>query len=88
MNYFAHSDLRSKAKRWDEKNVDAMKRKRNECLALLKDLSVVRRKRPELDNLQSQVNGLRGRLSYSRREVESTVRKKTAKVSKSNFGAF
>lgn len=67
------SDLRSKAKRWDEKNVEAMKKKRNECMAQLKELAADRRKRPQLDNLKSQIEGLRTRLQYTQREVESNV---------------
>ncbi|CAB3989520.1 structural maintenance of chromosomes 1A-like [Paramuricea clavata] len=65
------SDLSSKAKRWDEKNVEAMKKKRNDCLAQLKELAADRRKRPTLDNLKSQIEGLRTRLQYTQREVES-----------------
>lgn len=68
------SDLRSKARRWDEKNVEAMKTKRNECLAQLKEVVADRRKKPQLDNLKSQIEGLRTRLQYTQREVESNVR--------------
>ena len=68
------SDLRSKAKRWDEKNVEAIKKKRNDCMAQLKELAADRRKRPQLDNLKSQIEGLRTRLQYTQREVESNVR--------------
>lgn len=53
-----------------------MKKKRNDCLIHLKDLAAVRRKKPELDNLKSQIDGLRNRLNYSQREVESAVRVK------------
>jgi structural maintenance of chromosome 1 len=74
LSTFCYSDLRSKAKRWDEKNVEAMKKKRNDCLASLKELVADRRKKPALDNLKSQIEGLRTRLLYTQREVESNVR--------------
>jgi hypothetical protein len=54
--------------------VEAMKKKRNDCLAQLKELAADRRKRPTLDNLKSQIEGLRTRLQYTQREVESNVR--------------
>ncbi|XP_028405600.1 structural maintenance of chromosomes protein 1A-like [Dendronephthya gigantea] len=69
------SDLRSKAKRWDEKNVEAMKKKRNDCLSQLKEVAADRRKRPTLDNIKSQVVGLRTRLQYTQREVESNEKR-------------
>ena len=73
LSTFCCSDLRFKAKRWDEKNVEAMKKKRNECMTQLKELAADRRKRPTLDNLKSQVDGLKIRLQYTQREVESNV---------------
>ena len=51
-----------------------MKKKRNECLAQLKEVVADRRKKPQLDNLKSQIEGLRTRLQYTQREVESNVR--------------
>lgn len=51
-----------------------MKTKRNECLAQLKEVVADRRKKPQLDNLKSQIEGLRTRLQYTQREVESNVR--------------
>lgn len=70
---FHYSDLRSKAKRWDEKHVEGMKKKRNDCLLQLKDLAAQKRKRPQLDQLNSQIEGLRSRLKYFQREIESIV---------------
>ena len=54
--------------------MEAMKKKRNDCLAQLKELAADRRKRPTLDNLKSQIEGLRTRLLYTQREVDSNVR--------------
>ena len=51
-----------------------MKKKRNDLLSKLKELAADRRKKPILDNIKSQVEGLRTRLLYTKREVESNVR--------------
>ena len=68
-----YSDLKAKARRWDEKQVDGLKRKRDSLLTELKDLSKHRRKEPELQNLRSQIDGLEHRLRYSTKDKETTV---------------
>ena len=67
------SDIKRKAKRWDEKAVDGLKRSRDRYLEELKELNVVRRKEPELNNLTSQINGLENRLKYSKRDRDSSI---------------
>eukprot|EP00117_Sycon_ciliatum_P043766 scpid25552/ scgid31647/ Structural maintenance of chromosomes protein 1A len=67
------SDLKAKARRWDEKQVDGLKKKRDEYLDELKELAKQRRREPELQNLQSQISGLETRLKYSRRDRETMV---------------
>lgn len=71
--FLALSDLKAKARRWDEKQVDGLKRKRDSFLVELKDLSKHRRKEPELQNLKSQIDGLEHRLRYSTKDKETTV---------------
>jgi len=53
--------------------VDALKRQRIRYLDEVKEVSQVRRKEPELQNLQSQISGLETRLKYSKRDREVTV---------------
>ena len=93
------SDLKTKAKRWDEKvkkkcfsvspifpifisgflfafvyqQVDALRRQRDEKLRELKEVTEIRRREPELQNLQSQISGLENRLKFSKRDKEVTV---------------
>ena len=71
--WFSTSDLKAKARRWDEKQVDGLKRKRDSFLTELKELSKHRRKEPELQNLRSQIDGLEHRLRYSTKDKETTV---------------
>eukprot|EP00731_Ephydatia_muelleri_P024127 Em0016g398a len=67
------SDIKAKAKRWDEKQVDGLKKQRDRCLEELKDITLVRRKEPELQNLQSQITGLETRLKFSKTDKEVTL---------------
>ena len=68
------SDLKAKARRWDEKQVDGLKQKRDNYLKELKELAKDRRMEPELQNLRSQIDGLEHRLKYSVKDRENTVR--------------
>ncbi|RMX38379.1 hypothetical protein pdam_00005515 [Pocillopora damicornis] len=76
------SDLKAKARRWDEKQVEGMKKKRDSYLAELKDLSKHRRKEPELQNLRSQIDGLEHRLRYSTKDKETTEKQTLGEISK------
>lgn len=67
------SDLKSKARRWDEKHVENLKKKRDKFLSEMKELEKHRRKEPELQNLRSQIDGLENRLRYSTKDRETTV---------------
>jgi structural maintenance of chromosome 1 len=69
----SYSDLKAKAKRWDEKQVDGLKKKRDQFLNELKDLAKHRRKEPELQNLQSQIDGLDNRLRFCRKDRDNIV---------------
>lgn len=76
------SDIKRKAKRWDEKAVDGLKRSRDRYLEELKELNVTRRKEPELNNLTSQINGLETRLKYSKRDRDSSIDQTMAEYNK------
>ncbi|PFX28551.1 Structural maintenance of chromosomes protein 1A [Stylophora pistillata] len=76
------SDLKAKARRWDEKQVEGMKKKRDNYLTELKDLSKHRRKEPELQNLRSQIDGLEHRLKYSTKDKETTEKQTLGEISK------
>ena len=53
--------------------VDALKRQRDRYLEELKEVTVVRRKEPELQNLKHQIDSLENRLSFSKKDREVTV---------------
>ena len=53
--------------------VDALKRQRDRYLEELKEVSMVRRKEPELQNLKHQIDSLENRLSFSKKDREVTV---------------
>ncbi|EDO49596.1 predicted protein [Nematostella vectensis] len=76
------SDLKTKALRWDEKQVDGLKRKRDKYLTELKELAAHRRKEPELQNLQSQIDGLETRLRYCRKDRDAIENQTLAEISR------
>ena len=53
--------------------VDALKRQRNHYLEELKEVTVMKRKEPELQNLQHQISSLENRLTFSKKDREVTV---------------
>uniref|UniRef100_A0A7N8YNB3 Structural maintenance of chromosomes protein 1A n=1 Tax=Mastacembelus armatus TaxID=205130 RepID=A0A7N8YNB3_9TELE len=62
------SDLKAKARRWDEKAVDKLKEKKEKLTEELK----AKRKEAELRQVQSQAHGLQMRLKYSQSDLEQT----------------
>lgn len=64
-------DIKRKAKRWDSKQVDSLKRKRDQYVKELKDLAAERRKDSNLQDMRSQISGLEARLKYTKRDKET-----------------
>uniref|UniRef100_A0A8C4R5K3 Structural maintenance of chromosomes protein n=1 Tax=Eptatretus burgeri TaxID=7764 RepID=A0A8C4R5K3_EPTBU len=72
------SDLKARARRWDEKAVDKLKEKK-ECLTEeLKEQVKIKRKEAELRQVQSQAHGLQMRLKYTQSDLEQTKNKHLA----------
>ncbi|XP_066446305.1 structural maintenance of chromosomes protein 1B isoform X2 [Eleutherodactylus coqui] len=69
------SDLRFKAKRWDEKEINELKEKKDGLMSELKELMKVRRKESNLKPLQALIQGTQTRLKYSQKELE-VIKKK------------
>lgn len=67
------SDIRAKAKRWDQKHVDALKRRRDQYLNEIKELTKDRRKEGDLAVMKSQLDGLETRLKFAKKDKETTV---------------
>uniref|UniRef100_A0A669EXI0 Structural maintenance of chromosomes protein 1A n=1 Tax=Oreochromis niloticus TaxID=8128 RepID=A0A669EXI0_ORENI len=62
------SDLKAKARRWDEKAVDKLKEKKEKLTEELK----AKRKEAELRQVQSQAHGLQMRLKYSQSDLDDS----------------
>ncbi|XP_068808061.1 structural maintenance of chromosomes protein 1B isoform X2 [Struthio camelus] len=69
------SDLRFKARCWDDKEMNKMKERRDRLINELKDLMKIKRKETDLKQLQAQCQGTQTRLKYSQSELE-LIRKK------------
>ncbi|XP_044133792.1 structural maintenance of chromosomes protein 1B [Bufo gargarizans] len=68
-------DLRFKAKRWDEKEINELKEKKDSLMSELKELMKIRRKESDLKQLNAQIQGTQTRLKYSQSELE-VIKKK------------
>ncbi|XP_061107767.1 structural maintenance of chromosomes protein 1B [Conger conger] len=68
-------NLRSKARRWEEKEVSQLKERKERLTTEMRDLMKLKRKEAELKQVQAQVLGIHTRLKYSNSELE-TIRKK------------
>uniref|UniRef100_A0A674EXU4 Structural maintenance of chromosomes protein n=1 Tax=Salmo trutta TaxID=8032 RepID=A0A674EXU4_SALTR len=69
------SHLRSKARRWDEKDMTKLKELKEQLTAELRGLVKLKRKEPELKQIQSQAQGVQTRLKYSRTELDTLHKK-------------
>ncbi|XP_017593566.1 PREDICTED: LOW QUALITY PROTEIN: structural maintenance of chromosomes protein 1A [Corvus brachyrhynchos] len=66
------SDLKAKARRWDEKAVDKLKEKKEQQGGGIQEQMKAKRKEAELRQVQSQAHGLQMRLKYSQSDLEQT----------------
>ncbi|XP_022082517.1 structural maintenance of chromosomes protein 1A-like [Acanthaster planci] len=69
------SDLKAKARRWDEKSLNNLKTRKTELTEELKEQQKMKRKESELNNIRSQMNGLETRLKYSINDRDNTQKK-------------
>ncbi|XP_069870600.1 structural maintenance of chromosomes protein 1B-like [Dipodomys merriami] len=76
------SDLRQKARCWDEKEIKNLKDKRNQLVQELKDLMKALRKEIDLKQIQTQIQGTQTRLKYSQSELEMIKKKQLANFSR------
>uniref|UniRef100_A0A8C8REB7 Structural maintenance of chromosomes protein n=1 Tax=Pelusios castaneus TaxID=367368 RepID=A0A8C8REB7_9SAUR len=72
------SDLKYKARFWDEKEMKEMKERRYKLVNELKELMKIRRKETDLKQLQAQCQGTQTRLKYSQSELENIKKKHLA----------
>ncbi|NXJ89906.1 SMC1B protein, partial [Corythaixoides concolor] len=74
------SDLRLKAKCWDDKEMNKMKERRDSLINELKDLMKIKRKEADLKQLRAQCHGIQTRLKYSQSELELIKKKHLANL--------
>ncbi|XP_069483788.1 structural maintenance of chromosomes protein 1B [Ambystoma mexicanum] len=72
------SDLRFKARCWDEKELNELKTKRDQLMNELRELMRVKRKETDLKQLRAQAQGTQTRLKYSQSELEVLKKKHLA----------
>ncbi|XP_010177096.1 PREDICTED: structural maintenance of chromosomes protein 1B-like, partial [Mesitornis unicolor] len=74
------SDLRFKARCWDDKEINKMKERRDSLINELKDLMKIRRKETDLKQLLVQCHGIQTQLKYSQSELELIKKKHLANL--------
>ncbi|XP_010171274.1 structural maintenance of chromosomes protein 1B, partial [Antrostomus carolinensis] len=74
------SDLRFKARCWDDKEMNKMKERRDSLISELKDLMKIKRKEADLKQLRAQCHGIQTRLKYSQSELELIKKKHIANL--------
>jgi len=68
------SDLKVKARRWDEKMLNQLKVKKEKLSDELKEQMKQKRKESELNTIRSQIKGFETRLKYSITDRDNMVR--------------
>ncbi|XP_074644873.1 structural maintenance of chromosomes protein 1A-like [Tubulanus polymorphus] len=68
-------DLQAKARRWDEKQLNSLKVRKEKLQEELKEQMKIKRKESELNTIKSQIKGLETRLKYSMTDRDNTERK-------------
>uniref|UniRef100_A0A672Q8R1 Structural maintenance of chromosomes protein 1B-like n=1 Tax=Sinocyclocheilus grahami TaxID=75366 RepID=A0A672Q8R1_SINGR len=69
-------DLRSKARRWEEKDMNKLKEEKDQLSSELRALMKLKRKEVDLKQIRAQSQGNQTRLKYSNSELDS-IRKKS-----------
>lgn len=67
------SDLKAKARRWDEKMLNQLKVKKEKLSDELKEQMKQKRKESELNTIRSQIKGFETRLKYSINDRDNMV---------------
>ncbi|KAM9352307.1 structural maintenance of chromosomes protein 1B [Symphorus nematophorus] len=73
------SDLRNKARCWDEKAVMQLMERKDQLTAELSDLMRLRRKESDLNQIIAQAQGAKTRFKYSKNELENLRKKNIPK---------
>uniref|UniRef100_A0A8C0HEU7 Structural maintenance of chromosomes protein n=1 Tax=Buteo japonicus TaxID=224669 RepID=A0A8C0HEU7_9AVES len=74
------SDLRFKARCWDDKEINKMKERKDSLIHELKNLMKIKHKEADLKQLGAQCHGIQTRLKYSQTELELIKKKHLANL--------
>uniref|UniRef100_A0A8B9NHE0 Structural maintenance of chromosomes protein n=1 Tax=Accipiter nisus TaxID=211598 RepID=A0A8B9NHE0_9AVES len=74
------SDLRFKARCWDDKEINKMKEREDSLINELKNLMKIKHKEADLKQLGAQCHGIQTRLKYSQTELELIKKKHLANL--------
>ena len=74
------SDLKAKARRWDEKQLGQLKIRKEKLTEELKEHLKMKRKESELSTYRSQIKGLETRLKYSITDRDNTMNKNVSAI--------
>ncbi|XP_068594981.1 structural maintenance of chromosomes protein 1B [Brachionichthys hirsutus] len=69
------SELRAKARCWDQKEIAQLRERRDQLTGELRDLMRLKRKEPDLKQMMTLIQGTTTRLKYSKADLE-TIKKK------------
>ncbi|XP_061750436.1 structural maintenance of chromosomes protein 1B [Nerophis ophidion] len=73
------SDLKAKARCWDEKDVTKLKEQKEQMSAELRDLMRLRRRESDLRQIVAETQGVQVRLKYSKIELDNLLKKNVPK---------
>ncbi|XP_028286326.1 structural maintenance of chromosomes protein 1B [Parambassis ranga] len=73
------SELRHKARCWDEKDVKRLKEHKDRLTAELRDLMRLKRKESDLKDITAKAQGIQTRLKYSKHDLENLQKKAIVK---------
>ncbi|XP_008293032.1 structural maintenance of chromosomes protein 1B [Stegastes partitus] len=73
------SDLRTKARCWDEKDMMLLKERKDQLIIELRDLMRLKRKESDLKQIIAEAQGAQTRLKYSKAELENLRKKSIVK---------
>ncbi|CAF3528620.1 unnamed protein product [Rotaria socialis] len=76
------SELKARAKRWDEKHLDALRLRKDKLFDEYKEQQKKKRREAELINARAQLQQLESRLRYSRTDKETAEKKQRILIEK------
>ena len=68
------SDLKQRARRWDEKEVAKLRNKKEKLRAELPEVERYRRRDGDLASLRSKIQGLQARINYSQKDLNNVLK--------------